>query len=50
MGFLFDVNELDAARVGQDLHRLAVELYPICRSITGDGIRQTLNRSKRGFR
>jgi aminopeptidase-like protein len=24
------------------LHRFAVDLYPICRSITGDGIRQTL--------
>jgi len=44
MGFLFDVDELNAARVGQDLHRLAVELYPICRSITGDGIRQTLRQ------
>ncbi len=28
--------------VGQDLHRFAAELYPICRSITGDGIRETL--------
>ena len=28
--------------MGHDLHAFAAELYPICRSITGDGIRQTL--------
>lgn len=27
---------------GHELHRLAAELYPICRSITGQGVRQTL--------
>ena len=27
---------------GLELHRFAKELYPICRSITGDGIRRTL--------
>src|ERR1700733_13991104 len=30
------------ADIGNDLHQFAKELYPICRSITGDGIRQTL--------
>jgi aminopeptidase-like protein len=29
--------------VGAELHRFASELYPICRSITGDGIRRTLS-------
>jgi len=29
---------------GRELHALASELYPICRSITGDGVRQTLAR------
>jgi aminopeptidase-like protein len=29
--------------VGQEMYRLIVELYPICRSITGDGVRQTLD-------
>ena len=29
--------------VGLSMHELAKELYPICRSITGDGLRQTLN-------
>lgn len=27
---------------GQDMHRLITQLYPICRSITGDGLRATL--------
>ena len=29
--------------VGQEMHRLITELYPICRSITGNGFRETLN-------
>ncbi|MEZ5955153.1 MAG: DUF4910 domain-containing protein [Hyphomonas sp.] len=28
---------------GNDLYELIVRLYPICRSITGDGVRQTLS-------
>jgi aminopeptidase-like protein len=28
---------------GADLHRFISELYPICRSITGDGVRRTLS-------
>jgi aminopeptidase-like protein len=28
--------------VGAAMHRLATELYPICRSITGNGVRETL--------
>jgi aminopeptidase-like protein len=35
-------NEFAAA--GDRMHRLMAELYPICRSITGDGLRQTLRR------
>lgn len=27
---------------GEEMHALAARLYPICRSITGDGVRQTL--------
>ena len=30
--------------VGDRLHELVAELYPICRSITGDGVRETLRR------
>jgi len=29
---------------GEVLHRFAAELFPICRSITGDGLRETLRR------
>ncbi len=32
----------DLTKLGAEMHRFAGELYPICRSITGDGIRQTL--------
>jgi aminopeptidase-like protein len=31
-----------AASAGQRLHEFAAQLYPICRSITGNGVRQTL--------
>jgi aminopeptidase-like protein len=42
MNLLKEFDQKDTAKTGQDLHRLAAELYPICRSITGDGIRRTL--------
>jgi aminopeptidase-like protein len=38
---------LDPAAVGRDIYALIGELYPICRSITGDGFRQTLARLKK---
>lgn len=34
----------DATAVGDAMHHLAAELYPICRSITGNGVRETLRR------
>ena len=34
---------LDTQEIGQEMHRLMRELYPICRSITGNGLRATLN-------
>lgn len=34
-------------RVGHEMYRLITELYPICRSITGNGLRDTLNTIKR---
>lgn len=33
--------------VGHEMHRFMAELYPICRSITGDGVRATLAAIKR---
>jgi len=42
MGLVKELDQSDLAKVGQDVHRLAAELFPICRSITGDGIRKTL--------
>ncbi len=34
------------AGVGREMHRLMAELFPICRSITGDGVRRTLGIMK----
>jgi aminopeptidase-like protein len=35
-------DELDLTSLGHDLYALIAELYPMCRSITGDGLRDTL--------
>jgi len=35
---------LDLDTLGREMYRLVEELYPICRSITGEGLRQTLRR------
>ncbi len=32
----------DAEKVGREMHQFITELYPICRSVTGDGVRETL--------
>lgn len=37
---------LNLPDIGQEIHRLIAELYPICRSITGDGVRETLTKLK----
>jgi aminopeptidase-like protein len=42
VSLLKELDHKHATQIGGDLHRFATELYPICRSITGDGIRQTL--------
>jgi aminopeptidase-like protein len=38
---------LNEADTGKEMYRLVEELYPICRSITGNGVRQTLERIDR---
>ena len=41
---LIDIrNTLNPIDVGQEMYRLITELYPLCRSITGQGIRETLS-------
>jgi aminopeptidase-like protein len=39
---LKEIERRDLSEIGRDLHDFAASLYPICRSITGSGIRQTL--------
>lgn len=34
----------DSEALGRELYALVAELYPLCRSITGDGVRETLKR------
>lgn len=36
------INSIDLNTVGREMYKLISELYPICRSITGDGLRETL--------
>ncbi len=36
------IRGLDFDRLGGEIHDLARELFPVCRSITGDGVRDTL--------
>jgi aminopeptidase-like protein len=42
MSLLQQFDQKNRAEVGAGLHALAAEMYPICRSITGEGIRRTL--------
>jgi len=40
-------SNLDERALGQRLYDCIADLYPICRSITGDGVRETLGRLQR---
>lgn len=42
MSLLKEFDKNDLATTGQELYRFAAGLFPICRSITGEGIRRTL--------
>lgn len=44
MHLLSVVDQSSSADIGRDLHTFASDLYPLCRSITGDGIRETLKK------
>ena len=43
MGQRLSIDDLEAPTLGQRMHDLAGRLFPICRSITGDGVRETLD-------
>jgi len=47
MGSIVGISDLfkslSPSRVGQEMYQLVSELYPICRSITGNGFRKTLD-------
>jgi aminopeptidase-like protein len=43
MSLLKEFERGSEAAIGQQLHRFATDLYPICRSISGDGLRRTLS-------
>ncbi|MCG7852232.1 MAG: DUF4910 domain-containing protein, partial [Methanosarcinaceae archaeon] len=41
---VFEKNLFQAeSDIGKRMHDLIRELYPVCRSITGNGVRETLN-------
>ncbi|MBZ5707066.1 MAG: DUF4910 domain-containing protein [Acidobacteriia bacterium] len=42
MGLIREFDRGELANIGRDLHSFAAELFPVCRSITGHGIRHTL--------
>lgn len=43
-GVIEEPEQTQSADLGAAMHQFASELYPICRSITGKGIRETLQR------
>lgn len=47
MSFALSEIGLNPSEIGQAMYRLISELYPICRSITGEGVRQTLRLVQR---
>lgn len=42
MRLLEEFDRKDFSEMGWELHRFVSDIYPICRSITGNGVRQTL--------
>ncbi len=44
---MYQIDNIDVNRVGREIYNLVERLFPICRSITGNGVRETLNIIKR---
>ena len=42
MNSLSTKSGVDSLQIGEEMHRWMAELFPICRSITGNGVRETL--------
>ncbi len=51
MDFNMNIFDLETAqnnnKIGEEMYEQVSELYPICRSITGNGVRQSLNILKK---
>lgn len=45
--FADKIKVIDFDKIGSEIYRMVVDLYPICRSITGNGVRQTLQYIKK---
>ncbi len=43
MNFSEEIQTFDKKKVGNEIINLIERLYPICRSITGNGVRETLS-------
>ncbi len=41
-----DISEFNSSETGKEIFQLIKELFPICRSITGNGVRETLSTIK----
>ena len=44
MNFIETTINIDPHKIGDEMFGLITDLYPICRSITGSGVRETLER------
>ena len=38
------LSSIDGDQVGEEMHSFIADLFPICRSITGEGLRETIRR------
>ena len=47
MNASYRITNDDITQIGKEMYQLMSELYPICRSITGNGVRETLGKIKR---